>query len=147
MVREGIRVVTMLVRTVDLVDQTADRLAQGVLEAQQRSGLGTTDCLCRLEPSREPPVVDTLLEPRRLREEARQMGFVSTRTHPAGDVRYAFVGEHTQACQVMLKRAKLAPILTEIAKDIRVGGHDGSRRYDGQLHETFALSPRGWERA
>jgi len=42
---------------------------------------------------------------------------------------------------------KLAPILKEIAKDIRVGGHDGSRSYDGKLHKTFALSRRGWERA
>src|SRR3989442_4537184 len=42
---------------------------------------------------------------------------------------------------------KLAPILKEIAKDVRVGGHDGSRSHDGKLHEPFALSRRGWERA
>jgi hypothetical protein len=42
---------------------------------------------------------------------------------------------------------KLAPILKEITKDIRMGGHDGSRSHDGKLHETFALSRRGWERA
>jgi len=43
----------------------------------------------------------------------------------------------------MLEMVKLASILKEIAKDVRVGGHDGSRRYDGKLHETFALSRRG----
>jgi hypothetical protein len=37
---------------------------------------------------------------------------------------------------------KLAPILKEIAKDVRVGGHDGSRGHDGKLHKTFALSHR-----
>ena len=47
----------------------------------------------------------------------------------------------------VLEMAKLAPILKEIAKNLRVGGHDGSGRYDGKLHETFALSPRGWIRA
>src|SRR4030095_9688470 len=45
--------------------------------------------------------------------------------------------------QVMLEMAKLAPILKEIAKDIRVGSHDGCRSYDGKLHKTFALSPKG----
>jgi hypothetical protein len=41
---------------------------------------------------------------------------------------------------------KLAPILKEITKDIRVGGHDRSRSYDRKLHETVALSHREWER-
>ena len=43
----------------------------------------------------------------------------------------------------MLKMAKLTPILKEITKDVRVGSHDGSRSYDGKLHKTFALSPKG----
>jgi hypothetical protein len=47
----------------------------------------------------------------------------------------------------MLKMAKLAPILKEIAKDVRVDSHDGSWSYDGKLHKTFALSPKGWGRA
>src|SRR6266571_6955803 len=37
---------------------------------------------------------------------------------------------------------KLAPILKEISKNVRVGGYDGSRSHDGKLHETFALSRR-----
>src|SRR6476659_5876830 len=37
---------------------------------------------------------------------------------------------------------KLAPILKEISKNVRVGGYDGSRRHDRKLHETFALSRR-----
>jgi hypothetical protein len=47
----------------------------------------------------------------------------------------------------MLEMLKLAPILKEIAKDRRMGGHDGSRGYNGKLHEAFALSPKGWDRA
>jgi len=47
----------------------------------------------------------------------------------------------------MLKMAKLAPILKEITKDVCVGSHDGSRSYDGKLHKTFALSPKGAARA
>src|SRR5436305_3237505 len=37
---------------------------------------------------------------------------------------------------------KLAPILKEISKNVRVGGYDGSRSHDRKLHETFALSRR-----
>jgi hypothetical protein len=74
-------------------------------------------------------------------------GFVSTLEHAAGDVRQAFVVQNNQARQVILEMVKLAPILKESAKNLRVGGHDGSGRYDGKLHETFALSPRGWIRA
>jgi hypothetical protein len=40
----------------------------------------------------------------------------------------------------MLEMTKLAPILKEIAKEVRMGGHDGSRCYNGKLHEAFALS-------
>jgi hypothetical protein len=43
--------------------------------------------------------------------------------------------------------AKLASILQEIATDVRVGGDDGRGSDDGELHETVALSPRGWDRA
>jgi len=42
----------------------------------------------------------------------------------------------------MLEMATRAPILKELAKDVCVGSHDGSGRYDGKLHETFALSSR-----
>ena len=33
----------------------------------------------------------------------------------------------------MLEMAKLAPMLKELAKDVGVGGHDGSRSDDGKL--------------
>jgi hypothetical protein len=46
----------------------------------------------------------------------------------------------------MLEVAKLAPILKEIAKDVRVGGHNGSGSDDGKLHEPVTLSSRGWDR-
>jgi hypothetical protein len=51
-----------------------------------------------LEQIQEPTVVDMLLEPRGLREEARQIGFVSNRKHTADDVPQAFVVENDQAC-------------------------------------------------
>jgi hypothetical protein len=76
-----------------------------------------------------------------------QIGFVSAFQHTAGDIRQTFVVQDNQACQVMLEMAKLAPILKEIAKDVRVGSHDGSRSDDGKLHKTFALSPKGEGRA
>jgi len=59
----------------------------------------------------------------------------------------AFVVQDDQTCSVMLNMAKLASILKEVAKDVRVGSHDGSRSYDGKLHTTFALSPKGGDRA
>ena len=37
--------------------------------------------------------------------------------------------------------------LRDTTKDIRVGSHDGCRSYDGKLHKTFALSPKGAARA
>ena len=137
----------MIVMAIDGVEATAHLLAQGVIEEQGGVGLRTTDRLRLLEQIREPTVVDALLEPWRLREEAGQVGFVSALQHTARDIGQAFVVQDDQACQVVLKMAKLAPILKEISKNIRVGGHDGSGRYDGKLHETFALSPRGWIRA
>ena len=80
-------------------------------------------------------------------EKAGQVGFVRTLKHTAGDVRQTFVVQDDQTSQVMLEMAKLAPIFKEIAKDIRVGSHDGCRSYDGKLHKTFALSPKGGGRA
>ena len=90
-VRERIRVVTMIVMAVHIVEQTAHMFAQGVIEYQHRVGLGIADRLRLLEQIREPPIIDALLEPGRLREEAGQIGFVSTLKHTAGDIRQAFV--------------------------------------------------------
>jgi hypothetical protein len=88
------------------------------------------------------------LKPGRFREEAGQVGFVGALQDTAADVGQTLVIQDNQACQVMLEMAKLAPIFKEIPKDIRVGGHHGSRSHDGKLHETFALSPRNvWDRA
>jgi hypothetical protein len=47
----------------------------------------------------------------------------------------------------MLKMVKLVTILKKIAKDVCVGGHDGSGSDNGKLHEMCTLSPREWERA
>jgi len=86
--------------------------------------------------------MDTVMEPGRFREEAGQVGFVGALQDTAADVGQTVVVQDNKAYQIMLEMAKLAPIYKEIAKDIRVGGHHGSRSHDGKLHETFALSPR-----
>ena len=137
----------MVVMAVHIVEQTAHMLTQGVIESQRGVGLRIAPPLRLLEQIREPAVVDALLEPRRLGAEAGQVRFVRALQHAASDVGQAFVAEDDQACQVILEMVKLAPILKEISKDVRVGGHDGSGNYDRKLHETFALSPRGWIRA
>src|SRR5215510_2041906 len=146
-VREGIRVVTMVVMTVHIVEKTAHMLAQGVIENQARVSLRTADRLRLLEQIREPTVVDLLLEPGRLGEEAGEVGFVSTLQHAAGDVRQAFVVEDDQACQVILKMLKLAPILEEVSKNIGMSGHEGSGSYDWKLHQALTLSRGGWDKA
>jgi len=51
-------------------------LAQRVVEDQGCVSLGTTYGLRLLEEIREPTVIDTVLEPGRLREEAGQISFV-----------------------------------------------------------------------
>jgi len=142
-VREGIRGVAMIRMAVHIVKQTADMFAQGVIEDQCRVSLRHTDLLRLLVEIRDPPVIDLLLEQRRLGEEPGQVRFVSALQHTARDIGSTFIVQNYQACQIVLKMAKLAPILKEIAKNVRVGGHDGSGLYNGKLHETFALSPRG----
>ena len=143
--RRGI--LAMIVMTVDLVEQTAHMFAQGISENQHGIDLQTADRLRLLEQIRDATGIDTVLEPRRFRKEAGQVGFVSALDHTARDVGQTFVVEDNQPSQVMLKRAKLAPILKEITKDVRVGSHDGSRSYNGKLHNAFALSPKGGGRA
>ena len=143
---EGIRGVPIVVMPVHIVEETAHMLAQGVIEDQERVRFRAADRLRLLEEIGDPTVIDLLLEPGCLREEAGQMGFVRALQHTAGDIGQALVVQDDQACQARLKWAKLAPILQEIAKDIRMGGHDGSGRDDGKRHKTFALSPREWNR-
>jgi hypothetical protein len=145
--REGIGVVAMVVMAVHIVEETPHMLTQGIIEDQEPVSLRTAYLLGLLEEIDEPTVIDAVLEPRRFREEAGQVGFVRTLKHTAGDVRQTFVVQDDQTSQVMLEMAKLAPILKEIAKDIRVGSHDGRRSYDGKLHKMFALSPKGGGRA
>ena len=147
LVKRLIRVLAMVVVAIDIVEQAPHMLAQGVIEDQRGVGLRAAHRFRLLEQIREPTLIDAGLEPRRFREEAGEGGFVGALQHTAGDVGQTFIVQDDQTCQVILEVVKLAPILKEIAKDVRVGGHDGSRSYNGKLHETFALSPRGWNRA
>src|SRR5712692_7769466 len=59
------------------------------------------------------------------------------------DIGQAFVIADDQPCQVILKMVKLAPILKEVSKGVRVREHQGSGSHDGKLHEAFTLSREG----
>src|SRR5437879_4218171 len=85
-VGEGIRVVPMVVMTVHIVEETPHMLTQGIIEDQEPVSLRTVYPLGLLEQILDATVIDAVLEPRRFREEARQVGFVSTLEHTAGDV-------------------------------------------------------------
>ena len=146
-VRERIRILTMGVMAIDIVAQTAHMLAQRVIKNQERVSLRTADRFRLLEQILNATVIDAVLEPWGFREEAGEVGFISTVQHTAGDIGQAFVVQNDQAGQVMLEMAKLAPIRKKISKDRRVGGHDGGRGDNGKLHETCALSSKGWDRA
>src|SRR6266705_3446293 len=141
--RERIRVVTMVVMTVHIVEETPHMLAQGVIEDQDRVSLRTAHCLRLLEQIHEPTVIDAVLEPRRFREEAGEVGFVSTLEHTAGDVRQAFVVQDDQTCQVILEMLKLAPILEEVPEDICMSGHEGSGGHDRKLHQALPFHVGG----
>jgi hypothetical protein len=140
--RKRIRIVAMIVMAIDVVAHTAHRRTQGIIEAQRGGGLRTADFLRLLEERGVPTVIDLLLEPGRRREEARQVGFVSTRQDTASDVGEAFVVQDDQPCQVMLEMVKLAPVLKDLLKGIRMSGHYRRGCYDGKLHQTFTLSRR-----
>ena len=148
MVRERRGVLALVVRPSHLVEETASRLAHGVIEDQARVSLRTAHRLRLLEQRRAPSVLDPILAPGRCRAAARQVGFVGALHDTAADVGPTVVAQDNQACQGMLKMAQLAPMLTEITQDSRVGGHHRSRSHHGKRQETCALSPRsGWDRA
>src|SRR6266487_4104340 len=139
--REGIGVVAMVVMAVHIVEETPHMLTQGIIEDQEPVSLRTAYLLGLLEEIDEPTVIDAVLEPRRFREEAGQVGFVSTLEHTAGDVRQAFVVQNDQPCQVILEMLKLAPILEEVPEDICVSGHEGSGGHDRKLHQALPFHP------
>src|SRR5438445_4760612 len=135
--REGIGVVAMVVMAVHIVEETPHILTQRIIEHQEPVSPRTAYLLGLLEEIDEPTVIDAVLEPRRFREEAGQVGFVSTLDHTAGDVRQAFVVQDDQTCQVILEMLKLAPILKEVPEDICMSSHEGSGRYDRKLHQAL----------
>ena len=72
-------------------------LAQGVIENQECVSLWTAHRLRLLEQIREPTIVDLLLEPRRLGEEAGQVGFVGALQDTAGDIGKTFIVQNDEA--------------------------------------------------
>ena len=97
-VREGIRAIAMIIMAIDIVEQTAPRLAQRVIQHQERVRFRTADRLRLLEQIRDATVIDAVLEPRRFGEEAGEVGFVSALQYTAGDIGQAFVIQDDQAC-------------------------------------------------
>src|SRR3954465_10746081 len=146
-VREGIRTIAVILMALDLGKQTAHMLAQRVIKHPERVRFWTAHRFRLLEQRFHAPIIDAVLEPRRFGEEAAAVGFISTVQHATGEVGETFGVQADQTRQVMLEMLKRAPMHEEIAKERRMGGHDGSRGYNGQLHETFALSPKGGHRA
>jgi hypothetical protein len=143
MMREGRGVVAMVVMAVHRVEETPHMLPQGLIEDQEPVSLRTASLLGVLEERDEPPVSDAVWEPRRFREEAGQVGFVSTLEHTAGDVRQAFVVQDDQTCQVILAMLKLAPMLEEVPEDICMSGHEGSGGPDRKLHQALPFHVGG----
>lgn len=136
-VREGIRVIAMIVMAINIIEQTAHMLAQRIVKDQERVSFRTADRFRLLEQIRDATVIDAVLEPRRFGEEAGEVGFVRTLQHTAGDVGQAFVIQDDQACQVILKMVKLAPIFEEVSEDIGMSSHEGSGGHDRQLHQAL----------
>ena len=90
-VRERVGVIAGVVMAVDRVEQTAHVLAQGGIEHQERVSLRPAHWLRLLEQIHEPTVMDTVLEPRRLGEEAGPIGFVSAFQDTTGDMSKTFI--------------------------------------------------------
>jgi hypothetical protein len=88
---EGIRVVTMVVMTVHIVEETPHMFTQGIIEDQEPVCLRTAYLLGLLEQILDATVIDTVLEPRCFGEEARQVGFVSALQYAASNVSEAFI--------------------------------------------------------
>jgi hypothetical protein len=146
-VREGIRIVTMVVVASHMLTQAAHMLAQGVIEDQGGVGLRTAYPLRLLEEIRDPTVIDTLLEPGRFREKSGQIRFVSTFQDAAGEVRQACVVQDDQTCQVILEMLKLAAVLEEVPEDIGMSDHEGSGGHDRKLHQALPFHVGGRDRA
>ncbi len=135
-VREGIRGIAMVIMAINIREQTAHMLTQGIIEDEHRVSLRPADCLRLLEQIRDPTLIDLVVEPGRFREKAGEIGFVRTLEYTAGHISQAFVIQDDQACYIVLKVLKLASILAEIPKDGRVSDNQGSGSHDGKLHET-----------
>src|SRR6266702_2375185 len=93
-VREGIRVIAMIVMAINIIEQTAHMFAQRIIKDQERVSFRTADRFRLLEQIHDATVIDAVLEPRRFGEEA-------------GEVGQTFVVQDDQTCQIMLEMVKL----------------------------------------
>ncbi|MDQ5852161.1 MAG: hypothetical protein M3380_08835 [Chloroflexota bacterium] len=136
-VGERIGGVAVVVMPIDVRKQAADMLAQGVIEDQGGFRFGATVRLGLLQQVANAAVVDVRLVPRRIRQEACEVGFIGACQDAAGDIRQALVGQDHQPGEVMLEMLKLAAVLKQVPEGSRVCGYRRCRGDKRQLHQRF----------
>jgi hypothetical protein len=139
-VREGRRVFAMILLAVHIVKQTADMFAHGVIEAQCRVSLRHTDLLRLVEEIRDPPVIDLLLEPRRIGKNRDRL-VVSALKYKARVIFPGFLLSRTIGLSSSSENAKRLRF-SKSPENIRVRRSRWERRSRGVACDV-CLSPRG----
>jgi len=88
---QRIRVVTMIVVTINVFEETANMLAQGVVQDQRRFSRRAAPRRRLREHVTQPSIVDLILKPLRLREKARQVGLIGAIQDASRNVRQTLV--------------------------------------------------------
>jgi hypothetical protein len=125
--RQGIGAVAMVIVVIDIVKETPYVFAPRIIDGQERLPAATAMGLGLLPHEAEATPIDGVLPPRRLREEAREVGVVGALQDAAGDIGQALIGEDDQAGQIMLEMPKLGSVPVTGTRIIR-RGHRASRR-------------------
>ena len=111
-------------------------LAQGIIQDDER--VSSTPAMgCRpLEHEPNAPAIDRVLPPKRLRQEAGEVGFVGAVQDAARHIGEALVRQDDESGQIVLEMPKLALVLKQVPKDHRVLSNYGSRGNNRQVHHT-----------
>jgi hypothetical protein len=81
-----------------------------------------------------------VLQPWCFGEKAGEIAFVRMLEGTVGNGRRVFVVQHDQACQVILERLKLAPILEEVLEDMGMSSYERSGSHDRKLHQAIPFA-------